>query len=119
MLTNLPTTSYRSLTISDVNVVVIVLDCGLRAPMPTSSSRDALADCKKGREGRLISSTVDTRVALGMELFHENGAVMAASRLAVLHGGDDGRRRRVETGAQPAVRTTARWGKLSIELRDV
>eukprot|EP01043_Picozoa_sp_COSAG02_P018855 COSAG02_NODE_892_length_16138_cov_14.599875_9_plen_88_part_00 len=87
--------------------------------MPAPSSRDALADCQKGRESRLISGTVDTWVALGMELFHEYGAVVAASRLAVLHWGDDGRHCRVQTGAQSTVRTTARWGKLSIELRDV
>jgi hypothetical protein len=100
----------------DVNIIVVVLDRALGAAMPATSGRNALADRQEAREGCFVSGAVDARVALGMELLNEGSALMAASRLTVLHRGDDGRTCRVEARAQSTVRPAARWGELSVEL---
>ena len=101
---------------SDVDIKVVVLDRALGATVPTTSGGNSLADRQKSGEGRFVSGAVDARVALGMELLNEGGALMAASRLTVLHRGDDGRTCRVEARAQSTVRPAARWGELSVEL---
>lgn len=104
---------------SDVDIKVVVLDRALGAAVPTTSGWNALADRQKCREGRFVSGAIDARVALGMELLNESGAVLAASRLTVLHRGDDGWVGRVQVGAQTTVRTAARRSELSVELGDI
>jgi hypothetical protein len=104
---------------SDVDIKVVVLDRALGATVPTTSGGNSLADRQKSGEGRFVSGAVDARVALGMELLNESGAVLAASRLPILHRGDDGWVGRVEARAQTTVRTTARRSELSVELGDI